>query len=491
MPNFLKLIERGRTEEIRAILDSCPRNSLSAHVNCKDPAGFTPMHYAAVGGHVEIIRILHAKGADLNAKATSDEISPLHVAVGANLDFVVYELINLGADKDIKDKYGLSALDLGLKVPSMNLPFKAIVELIKSGVAITNLSSYLNALIIGAAQNEVDAMRELKDLSCEEGRGVIFPHMQNPLLNVNTLALHAILGLAPEMLEYIWNEENTDSHFRAAEGFGSALIVATEQDTLFHHLVQMLPTLNMLQAPYKLYSSSRNNPSLEANELREIIGVIGANIRARFNGTKYSIDQVSLGVLSFEFDEVGRFTNKDELLVRLRRIIELLQAHGCEINQTYNGKSAVGTILIDRPVEILEIFYEYGARFNINDLHYAMLNADATAVKFLLEKEVNVLGFGYTDQTTEQILSECENEQLLNFRPELMRVIAELTVKQQEELAAQERINAARREAVAHEHSLVALDGASVATNVAIPMAEDSLGVNIRSTSDVHEPAGI
>jgi hypothetical protein len=47
-----------------------------ADVNAKGRSGWTPLHFAANGGHREVAKLLIAKGADLNAK-TSDGVTPL------------------------------------------------------------------------------------------------------------------------------------------------------------------------------------------------------------------------------------------------------------------------------------------------------------------------------------------------------------------------------------------------------------------------------
>ena len=39
-----------------------------ADVNAKDNHGYTPLHWAADGGHKEVAELLIAKGADVNAK---------------------------------------------------------------------------------------------------------------------------------------------------------------------------------------------------------------------------------------------------------------------------------------------------------------------------------------------------------------------------------------------------------------------------------------
>ena len=68
----------GNIEAIKKHLDS------GADVNVKnDEDGRTPLHYAVYKGHKEIVELLIANGADVNAKS-EDGYTPLDVAIHLN-----------------------------------------------------------------------------------------------------------------------------------------------------------------------------------------------------------------------------------------------------------------------------------------------------------------------------------------------------------------------------------------------------------------------
>ena len=77
-----------------------------ADVNCKDYAGWTPLHEAAAhvnSQSLSVLQLLVNSGADINAKA-NDGSTPLHDAVSYMTDECVHYLIDHGADLLIENK---------------------------------------------------------------------------------------------------------------------------------------------------------------------------------------------------------------------------------------------------------------------------------------------------------------------------------------------------------------------------------------------------
>ncbi|MGV3721491.1 MAG: ankyrin repeat domain-containing protein [Actinomycetota bacterium] len=93
-----------RAEVQRLLAEAMP-------VDAFDELNMTPLHYAAKGGHIEIIGLLLAAGADVNAHdAQAIGETPLG-AVAANCSYEVAKLlIEAGADPTIPGWMGLTAL---------------------------------------------------------------------------------------------------------------------------------------------------------------------------------------------------------------------------------------------------------------------------------------------------------------------------------------------------------------------------------------------
>lgn len=83
-------------------------------VNAPDALGRTPLHFAAVNGHLEVVKALisHSRQAvSLNSRDANGN-TPLHLAVTSNHVPVVLILLEAGCDADALDKYERSAIDM-------------------------------------------------------------------------------------------------------------------------------------------------------------------------------------------------------------------------------------------------------------------------------------------------------------------------------------------------------------------------------------------
>lgn len=90
------------------IVDILVKNG--ANVNAQTRDKWTPLHWAALKGHIRIAEILLDNGADINAK-TDGGWTPLHVAAYQDEKNIIPRLIERGADVNARDSKGKTPIE--------------------------------------------------------------------------------------------------------------------------------------------------------------------------------------------------------------------------------------------------------------------------------------------------------------------------------------------------------------------------------------------
>ena len=100
----------GETPLMMAALKSQPALAaeLVAHGAAVQKDGWTPLHYAATGGNVEIVKLLLSKGATLEARSPNGSTALMMAARYAN-EGAVDALLAAGADRSAKNDLGMDA----------------------------------------------------------------------------------------------------------------------------------------------------------------------------------------------------------------------------------------------------------------------------------------------------------------------------------------------------------------------------------------------
>lgn len=87
----------------------------TADIQAVDDNGQTALHHALAAGHEEACLMLLFHGADKNAARHVDLKTPLMIACTAQMTQVTERLVTLGAQADMQDKNGMTALMYALK----------------------------------------------------------------------------------------------------------------------------------------------------------------------------------------------------------------------------------------------------------------------------------------------------------------------------------------------------------------------------------------
>ncbi len=141
---------------------------IAAGADVNDPA-MKPLYFATQRSYPDIVRILIQAGANPNIKVLGH--TPLHIAVGLGDFEIVQALVEGGADRTIRNSFGLTALQTA---QALGIP--QIVQLLQEVPAITPVQTPLNIPRNSNPENSVQYIpiqegNELVDFHGESGFG--------------------------------------------------------------------------------------------------------------------------------------------------------------------------------------------------------------------------------------------------------------------------------------------------------------------------------
>jgi len=141
----------------RLIANGLPINERVLEDDFGREKAFTPLHYAAHRGRPNVVAVLIAAGADVNAPVTKDgeeRGTPLVLAASRGNVPVLKQLIAAGADVNYHDQYDVTALSrsTGEKKPA----YEAVMKVLLAAGARPNYQA-----LVGAARNGSPAMIEM------------------------------------------------------------------------------------------------------------------------------------------------------------------------------------------------------------------------------------------------------------------------------------------------------------------------------------------
>lgn len=137
-----ELAQKGNLEGVKALIEQNPKL-----VNARDKDGRTPLHWACLGVHLEIVKFLVDKGADVNVE-DSNKMVPLHLLAVRNSTEAIELLLARGAHVDAKNYRDQTALHYA----AINNAKDAVALLTKKGADIESRDNYQRTPLILCAR---------------------------------------------------------------------------------------------------------------------------------------------------------------------------------------------------------------------------------------------------------------------------------------------------------------------------------------------------
>lgn len=101
--NVWQAAQYGSVEKVRKLVQETP-----ALLNRLDDKQASPLHWAAINGHVKVVRWLIDAGAEIDVAGGEQRSSPLHWAIGKGHYKVAVFLMSAGANVALRDVHGYS-----------------------------------------------------------------------------------------------------------------------------------------------------------------------------------------------------------------------------------------------------------------------------------------------------------------------------------------------------------------------------------------------
>lgn len=186
--NILAAAERGDTKKLKVLIEE-----KGVDVNVRSEEGLTPLHAAAIGGHVGAARLLLEKGADINARTKDNGFTPLGLVFTAKKGAAEMAklLIEYGADVNDRTMDGVPILHIAALEGKVELVDALIEQGADVNIRDINRATPLYAAIAG---RQIRIVKQLLEKGADiNARAKLHPDVAGGLGDLEATPLQAAL----------------------------------------------------------------------------------------------------------------------------------------------------------------------------------------------------------------------------------------------------------------------------------------------------------
>ncbi len=116
MDEWFLAVSSGSVQIVRHLIDKC-----NIDISCTNARGHTALSIAAAYGYTDVVKLLLDKNAIVNSAIGRTQMTALHIAAANGFPSVVQVLNGRGADKELRDFTGSTAMDYSNMSPQAPL----------------------------------------------------------------------------------------------------------------------------------------------------------------------------------------------------------------------------------------------------------------------------------------------------------------------------------------------------------------------------------
>lgn len=445
--NLFQAAKKGNLKDVKDCL------ARKESVSMIDNSGLTPLHWAAILDRPDIIEYLIKQGAIIDAPGTRLKVTPLHLAVFENNVDSVNKLLSLGANIEAESNLGKTALDLifflsenhdvigGLAkhlpfvklYEKSNYAFDVLVALLAYNPDIKDVKQFEKIMFYALVHDRVDVLEAIMEKgyhyrNLQDDMSIVVGGVPLPFdiaIGYDYAIIIAMSNGSLNCLKYI---NSLDPQCFLAK---TKSISEVSQSNPLHWMAQQMPETAMFDAVFeflKLQETQQLELATIASHIPSALRPFAEDVYFNYDAKlqRYYISSALVGGCALYFDENGRPKEMEKRIQKLKETLNYFKdTHNITVTAEDKLGEYVGQYLVKCPIEIMQVFIDFGVTFKGREFHRALKIQTPDVIKAMIPVSdihwKNKEGLSSLD-----VLKNSENDALLNEMPVLIKMIEQI-----------------------------------------------------------------